>query len=88
MLETVCLNVLFQLRCQVRAETAMFEELPGRDLGAFRSGLHASDWTLDDVQLNLASLVEVHDLLRSERRDGLGRVGPLPVLFEDEGAAR
>ncbi len=87
-LETICLNVLFQLRTQIRPESSMYYPRPQRAIGGFRKGLEDDEVRIDYVQHNLSALLLVYEILREERRDGIGRRGPTPVVIAEAPAGR
>lgn len=87
-LDTICLNVLFQLRTQIRPESAMYYPRPHRAIGGFRKGLEDDGVRIDYVQHNISALLLVYEILREEKRDGIGRRGPTPVLIAETTSAR
>jgi len=79
-LEGICLAVLFQLRTRYGPESALYATRPGSVLGAFRVAPGSGEIRLEAVHHNLRALLAVYEVLREERRDGIGRRGPLPVV--------
>lgn len=82
-LETICLNVLFQLRNQFRPSSTIHLPRPRAALGGFRRSLTDFEIRIDYVQHCISALLAVHDVLREERRDGIGRTGRIPVVLDE-----
>jgi hypothetical protein len=67
-LETVRLNIGFQLATQVLPERALYLRDPERCLGGFTRSLTNFEIRIDYVQHNISALVALYRLLESERR--------------------
>ncbi len=66
LLETIHLNVHFQLNCQYDNANTFFLENPSRPEGGFRGGLADNTIRIDYVQHNLSSLAGLYHLLRDK----------------------
>lgn len=67
-LEALKRMTVFQLRCQIRPENALYLPRPDRALGGFRRGL--TDWEvrIDYVQHNLSAMLGLREILLIRRR--------------------
>ncbi len=65
-LETVHLNIHFQLNCQYDRANTFFLANPDRARGGFRVGLGENTVRIDFVQHNLSALIGLHEIVKKQ----------------------